>query len=177
MDYWHALKKNRGIFKKVLFAIAGILIGFAFTRFFFTSYKITDTSMEPEFKKNKTVIVLKVFTPSAGDAVLITSPIEKDRALLKRIAAVEDDIVEIRSKKIFINGKSLLPHKNFTYSDERIFPVNFSQRDNMPSVKLKRNEYFMLGDNLDMSFDSREFGQVNKKDIIGKTIYTINIFN
>lgn len=176
MDYWHTSKKDRGIFKKASLAILGIIIGFIAARIFFTAYRVSDDSMEPEFKKNKLVIVLKKFTPIKGDAVLITNPAEENKAILKRIAAVEDDIIEIRSKIIYINGKKLIQDKNSISSDPRIFSVNFSQRDNMPSVKLKRYEYFLLGDNLDMSFDSREFGQVNKKNIIGKPVYILNYF-
>jgi hypothetical protein len=49
--------------------------------------------------------------------------------------------------------------------------MGFSFRDNMPPVKLNRNEYFIMGDNFDNSFDSRVFGPISGKLIEGKIIY------
>lgn len=172
MDYWHTSKKDRGIFKKTAITILGVIIGFAAARIIFISYRVSDDSMEPQFKRNTTVIILKFFNPMKGDAVLISAPSDKNRALLKRIAAAEDDIIEIRSKIIYINGKKDEQDQNRKSSDMRIFSANFTNRDNMPAVKLKRNEYFLINDNTDLSYDSREFGPVNKKNIIGKTIYS-----
>ncbi len=41
----------------------------------------------------------------------------------------------------------------------------------MPAVKLEADEYFLLGDNLDYSFDSRTFGPVSRECIIGRIIF------
>ena len=49
--------------------------------------------------------------------------------------------------------------------------MTFSFRDNMPAIKLKRNDFFVLGDNIDNGFDSRHFGKINEHLIIGEVIY------
>jgi len=49
--------------------------------------------------------------------------------------------------------------------------MNFTFRDNMPAVKLSRNQYFVLNDDLDSGFDSRTLGVIPGSLIIGRIIY------
>ena len=56
-------------------------------------------------------------------------------------------------------------------SDSRIFPEDFNHRDNMPLIKINKGEIFVVGDNYDYSFDSRDFGAISEELIIGRMIY------
>ncbi len=156
---------------KIIIAIAGVLIGIIIARIFVGSFSIADDSMQPNFTKGDLVYFLKHATPKNGDIVLITSPIEPDRVLLRRIIAKEGDSVEIKDKIIYVNGNQLNFNWKIITRDKRIFPMSFSFRDNYPIIKLKRKEYFVIGDNLDSSMDSRFFGTVSDDKIIGKIIY------
>ena len=49
--------------------------------------------------------------------------------------------------------------------------MNFTFRDNMPAVKLSRNQYFVLNDDLDRGFDSRTLGVIPGSLIIGRVVY------
>jgi signal peptidase I len=79
--------------------------------------------------------------------------------LVKRIVGLPGDRGDITDGFVYINGVRL--HEPYaaglTYGDM--------------SVVLGKGEYFMMGDNRDESSDSRDFGPVPKKDIIGKVMF------
>jgi len=157
---------------KVLIALAGILAGFLLSRIFIVPVTVHDTAMEPSLKKGSHVIVLKHITPMTGDVILAESPGEKGRYFLKRVIALEGNTVEIRQKIIYVdNKKTVFPWKTIS-RDARIFPMNFTSRDNMVAVKLKRGEYFLLNDNLDIPSDSRELGLFTGDAISGKVVFS-----
>lgn len=158
---------------KAGFLVAGFLAAFLLLRIFVTPWIVPDNSMNPNFKKGAFVLVLKHF-PSAkkGRAVLVRNPSGSDAVTLKRIAAVEGEKVEIIDKTILINGvKTSLPWKTVS-TDIRLLPAPFSHRDTMEQTPVGKDQVFILGDNLDFSFDSREFGPVKKDDIIGFVFMT-----
>jgi len=155
-----------------LFVAGGLIIGLILSRIFFVPFVVTDASMLPNFNIGDRIIIMKVSGTRPGDAVLIKSPVETDRVLFKRIIASEGDTIEIINKTIYINNKKLdVPWKTKSI-DRRVLPMSFTYRDAMPMLKINRNEYFVIGDNPDYSFDSRSFGVVPEEAIIGKLLYT-----
>jgi signal peptidase I len=164
-------KSGLGIIIKIISAVAGIFAGFLICRLIIVPFSMPDNTMKPSVRKGDTVIFLKHTAPKRGDIVLIDSPVEPGRVLIKRVVAVEGATVEIRDKVFFINNDRFeIPWKT-TSSDTRVFPMNFSYRDNLPAVKINRNEYFVLSDNLDTGFDSRALGIIRDDQIIGRMIY------
>ena len=153
---------------KLGFIFAGFLAAFLVLRIFFTPWIVQDSSMEPNFKKGQFVIVFKHFgAAKKGKVVLAHSPSGSDTVTLKRVAAVEGEKVEFIDKTILINGvKTALPWKTLS-SDIRLLPEPFSRRDTMPETKIGKDQVFLLGDNLDFSFDSREFGPAAEDDLVG----------
>ncbi len=161
------------IFKIGLIAAAGIMIGFLLSRIFIVSYITTGDFMEPTVKQNSRVIVLKHVAPRKGDIVLIKSPVEDGGVLLSRVIAGNGDTVEIRNKTTYINTR-MIPRKWKTRkTDPRILPMSFTRRDNMPPVKVKRKELFVMGDNFDTGFDSRHFGVLPAEMVIGRVIHVM----
>jgi len=164
------LSKPFTIIIKIILVVATLFIGFFLARMVIIPFKISDDSMKPLLKAGDTVLILKHTKLKKGDIVLFDSPIEPGRVLLKRIIAGDMDTVEIRNKVVYINDlKFTFPWK-VIHSDPRIFPLTFSNRDNLPAIRLKHGWYFLIGDNIDNSFDSRNFGIINKDKIIGKMV-------
>lgn len=164
-------KSRFAVLGKILFAALGMLAGFIICRIFIVSFTMPDDSMLPGLKAGEFLLVLKHVTPAPGDIVMLDSPVEPGTVLIKRVAAVEGDTVEIRDRIIRINGAAADFKWKTKSADKRIFPMNFTYRDNMPAVKMNRNEYFVLCDNLDRGFDSRTLGIIPGGLISGRLIY------
>jgi signal peptidase I len=153
---------------KIIATFAGLLVGVVLMRIFITPYRLADSSMEPNYKKGALVFVLKHRTPHRGDAILYTTPKGEETATVKRLIALPGETVEVVDKAIMVNGKKINPKWKAVSSDTRILDAAMTSRDQMAMITLKENEYFLIGDNVDMSFDSRETGPVDDEQIIGR---------
>jgi signal peptidase I len=121
--------------------------------------------------------------PERGDVMVFFPPHMNDTYYIKRVVGLPGDTVSYRNKRLYVNGKAVsredvtvAPGVGVRYRvgleqlgdarhlmqvDEARMPRNFS-------VKVKPGHYFMMGDNRDNSSDSRVWGQVPEKDIVGK---------
>ena len=156
---------------KIIIVTAGVIIGFICIRIFFLLMTIKSDSMNPTLKTGDKIIISKISNIKKNDIVAIESPTERDNILILRIIASEYETVEIRNKEVFVNDKRTDIIADSTRDKNTIYPMKFCYRDNMPPLQLDRNEYFVLGDNFDKSYDSRIFGKIQKNIIIGKIIY------
>ncbi len=160
---------------KVILVAAGLLAGLVIVRIFIMPFTVGDDTMVPNFRKGDTLFILRHITPKIGDVVLFDSPVEQGKVMLKRVIAAEGDSVEVKDRDLYVNGSRASFSWKTASADSRIFPMSFSYRDNFPVIKLKRKEYFMLGDNLDYAMDSRYFGVVGDDKIIGRHLYTLHL--
>jgi signal peptidase I len=156
---------------KATAAAAGVVIGILAARIVVVPFTVSDDSMNPALSRGQVVYALKHVTPRFGEVVLIESPVEPGRVLVKRVVGCGGDFIEVRNKAVYRNGEKGAFNWKIVSADNRVFPMDFSQRDDMPAVKLEADEYFLLGDNLDYSFDSRTFGPVSRERIIGRIIF------
>jgi signal peptidase I len=169
-DHKKKEKDQTPVVTRLILIAAGFLIGFLILRIFITPYRISDSSMEPNFQKGQLIFVLKHFSVKKNDAVLYRTPAGEDTVTLKRLIAIEGETVEVRSKIFYINGRQAdFPWKTMQ-TDQRILAGAFTNRDLLPPVTLAKDDLFMAGDNPDMSFDSRDSGVVKKDRVIGKVI-------
>ncbi|MCL1864398.1 MAG: signal peptidase I [Spirochaetes bacterium] len=163
--------KDLTLLSKIIILFAGIIIGFICIRIFFLLMTIKSDSMNPTLKAGDKIVINKMSGIKKGDIAAIESPTERNNILILRIIASEHETVEIRNKEVFINDKRIDIIADSTRDKKNIYPMKFCYRDNMPPLQLDRNEYFVLGDNFDKSYDSRIFGKIQKNIIIGKVIY------
>lgn len=135
------------------------------------AYKTPVGSMAPTLEKDDHLIVnLKAYQidrPIKGDIIVFRYPEDKRRVFIKRVIAVEGDIIESRNKTIFINGQLI----NEPYVQHKDNSKNMETRDNFGPYLVPKNKFFVMGDNRDQSYDSRYFGYVDVEDIKGKAVY------
>ena len=113
---------------------------------------INGSSMEPTLNAGEMVIYKKVTSIARYDIIVFKY---EDDILIKRVYALPGETIECRDGNLFINNEIVKEsYGKGTISD-------FSQ------VSLKENEYFVLGDNHDISIDSIIFGPINSRTIMG----------
>jgi signal peptidase I len=138
-------------------------------------------------------------TPTRGDIVVFFSPQDEMR-LVKRVIGLPGDVIELRDDKLIINGnrvdyESLAPDVSAQLTAEERSQSQFASEHlptrthavmAIPSLPAKRNfgpvevpegHYFMMGDNRDNSADSRYFGMVERRRIVGKATDVVLSFD
>ncbi|MBI5203596.1 MAG: signal peptidase I [Nitrospirae bacterium] len=114
-------------------------------------------------------MVLEFTKPEKGDIIVFKYPEDPSRDFIKRVVAVEGDVVESKNKAIYVNGKQTSePYTQHT--DNSIRPMGIEPRDNFGPLIVPKNKFFVMGDNRDQSYDSRYWGYVDRKDIKGKAL-------
>jgi len=114
---------------------------------------IASDSMAPTLTKGHHLILDKLTyrfrSPARGEIVSFRSPVGEEHGSVKRVIAVGGDTVELRDKKVYLNGE---PQLEFEASYERAGEK--LQGDSMPPVTVPEGFLFVLGDNRDNSNDS-----------------------
>jgi signal peptidase I len=111
--------------------------------------------------------LLPINNPRREDIVVFIYPMDKSKDFIKRVVGIAGDTIEIRNKKIYLNG-SLYNDGHGVYTDRRFFPASIQPRDNFGPVTVPAEHIFVMGDNRDQSYDSRFWGFVDLKDVLGK---------
>ncbi len=180
-----ALTKSKGgvIREYAESIVVAILIALFIRAFVVQAFKIPSGSMEPtlligdHLLVNKFIYGIKIpfvdrkvmvyKEPKRGDIVVFIFPKDKKKDFIKRVVGGPGDTVEIRQKKIYINGE----HWDETfgvYRDAEV--VGMVPRDNFGPVVVPPENVFVMGDNRDRSYDSRFWGFVPFDQIKGKAL-------
>jgi len=126
----------------------------------YTLYKTFGESMSPAVKDGEFVVVKKgAYFPERGD--LIVFHYDKENLdYIKRVIGLPNDVVEIRNNQVYINGKKLKePYLSGKQSVEDFGPY-----------RVPHHHIFVLGDDRETSYDSREIGAVPMSSIKGKLV-------
>ncbi len=110
--------------------------------------------------------IFRIRAPKRGDVVVFQYPKDTSKDFIKRVIGRPGDEIEIRNKKVYVNGESYEnPHE--IHREKDILPGEQTPRDNFGPVTVPENSYFVMGDNRDNSYDGRFWGFVNKENIKG----------
>lgn len=112
-------------------------------------------------------VVIPLKDPKRNDIVVFKYPKDRATDYIKRVVGVAGDTIEIKNKQLYVNDKAVEnPYIQFT--DKNIMKASAGPRDNMGPVKVPEASLFVMGDNRDNSYDSRFWGFVPLKDVLGK---------
>jgi len=152
--------------------VGAFLIAVVVRAFLFQAFYIPSASMEPTLQKNDRVLVnklsYKLHDVHRGDIIVFKAPKDVNppvKDLVKRVIGIPGDTVEGRADGyVYVNGKRI--HEPYL-KPPGITTPGFSKRTVPP------DHYWVMGDNRVVSEDSRFFGFIPKKDIVGRVFIRI----
>ena len=153
----------------IRFAFLAALIVLPVRFFIAQPFVVSGASMVPTFDSGDYLIIDEVSyrfePPERGDVVVFRFPLEPKKFLIKRVAGLPGETVEIKGDMITVTN-SLHPG-GFVWA-QGVFAS--SGRRAEQKVTLADDEYFVLGDNRDQSADSRLWGPLKRELIIGRPL-------
>lgn len=132
--------------------------------FIITPVRVDGSSMKNTLKDNDILLLYKLGSIKRNDIVVLDESYDNE-IIIKRIIGLPGETVAIKNGKIYINNKE--------YDDK----FAYGETSDYDKITLGDDEYFILGDNRIVSKDSRYFGPVKEKEIIGKAIFRLFPFN
>jgi signal peptidase I len=131
--------------------------------FGFQVARVDGLSMAPTLEDHDRLIVNKLVyelgDPRPGDIVMLYYPLNPEKMFVKRVIAREGDTVRIVDGRVYVNDVPL--HDDYV-------PLEFRSHDDWGPQVIQQGYYFVMGDHRNNSSDSRHWGPVPKKYIVGK---------
>ncbi|MGN0435824.1 MAG: signal peptidase I [Wujia sp.] len=162
-------KLVKKIFNWFVLVLAAAILGYAFVTFCFQTVNVTGPSMENVLSDGQVVVVNKLtykFNDIKRFDIVAYSDVKKSNYYdIKRIIGLPGETLQIIDGDIYIDGEKL---------GQDVISANILNSGIAAGeITLGEDEYFVLGDNVNNSEDSRflNVGNINKKEILGKVIY------
>jgi signal peptidase I len=153
------------------------------------AYRITSGSMEDTILPGETILGNKFIygarlpllplrlpalrEPRPGDVIVFKHPIEIGERLVKRVIAVEGQLLEIRGKQVYRDGVPIPLPATGKHTDPDTVAMGISYRDWLGPVRVPPGKLFVMGDNRDDSLDSRAWGFLDRSAILGQAMFVL----
>lgn len=163
--------------------VIAVILALFIRTFIVQAFKIPSGSMQPTLAIGDHILVNKFiygvklpFTgatlipfkdPARGDIIVFRYPEDPDKDFIKRLVALPGDTVEIKNKRVYVNHVPVTDDVG-VHSDPHVISGRINPRDNFGPVTVPEGSYFVLGDNRDNSYDSRFWGFVKNRAVLGK---------
>jgi signal peptidase I len=144
----------------ILFAF---ILAFLIKSFILQISYIPTGSMIPTLNNGEAVLVVRIpyyfREPRRGEIIVFKYPLNPSQEYVKRLIGLPGDTIEIKHGNVYVNGE-LLKEDYVKRKDDY----------NYGPIKVPKDSYFVLGDNRPVSVDSRYWGFVPKKNLVGQAI-------
>ena len=154
-------------FSELVLIVAAVLL--LLTSFLFRQTVVSGGSMRPTLEGGERLVISNFFyTPRQGDIVVLQ--VEKDiadkhptliehQAIIKRVIAIEGQTVSVVNGTVYVDGEPL--SEDYALKDA----------SSTEAITVSEGHIFVMGDNRIGSLDSRSFGEVDKRAVIGKVLF------
>lgn len=126
--------------------------------FVFDIYKVNGDSMSPYLKSGDIILVEKLSykfkEPEIGDVIVL----KEDTLIIKRIAAVENDKIKFTENDLYVNDK---------------LQINDIHSKGVKEESIPKDYFYVIGDNKNLSLDSRIFGPIHRDAVIGRYLFKL----
>ncbi|HQM24688.1 MAG TPA: signal peptidase I [Candidatus Pacearchaeota archaeon] len=145
----------------------------------FQPFVVSGASMDPNFHNADYLIIdelsYRLREPERQEVIVFKYPNNPSLKYIKRVIGLPGEKVEI------VNGQVFVTSGNKTFQLEEPYLSEETKQtwtnNNNFSVELGQNEYFVMGDNRNFSSDSRIWGPVPKKNIVGRVFIKLSSFD
>lgn len=151
-----------------------VIVALLLRNYVFALVKVQGTSMEPTLSNSDKLYINKLmYKPKRGDIIVFVPESDPKRPYIKRVIAVEGDTVYIdfETSKVYVNNEVIdEPYINEptkltgSYISRLVLSGHYSKDE---PIVVEEGKVFAMGDNRNVSKDSREIGQVPVEDIEG----------
>ncbi|WP_424349845.1 signal peptidase I [Latilactobacillus sp. 5-91] len=146
-----------------------ILVTLLCQAFVLTNKLVDGPSMKPNYISGKYVLVSKLSTVRHESVIVFKAPDKANEHYIKRVVGVPGDQVEMNDDQLYVNHhlvpEPYLKKSRYQWYQERLDEVSFT--NDFGPITLKKDEYYVLGDNRPISNDSRSFGPISGTTIEG----------
>ena len=163
-------EKRYRLVREVIETIVLTVLMFLIIRFAVQNFNIDGTSMEPNLHNRELILVDKwtylFHPPERGDVIVFQAPPDPTQDYIKRVIGLPGDVITIQNTTVIVDGVTL--KETYIDPERQGNPYAYKVISNMV---VPANDYFVLGDNRAGSSDSRDWGFVPRKNIIGRAAF------
>lgn len=162
-------KKEHPITEIIRFSLIALLIVFPIRMFVAQPFIVSGASMQETFQNGEYLIVDQVTyrfeEPERGDVIVFRYPRDPSKFFIKRVIGVPGDEISIEGNIVTITNAA---HPDGSVLNEPY--VSSMQPNTFLEEELGDGEYFVMGDNRDQSSDSRMWGVLQERNIVGRAL-------
>lgn len=147
--------------------LVAVLVVFGVRSFLVQPFLVSGASMEPNFHGGDYILINELSyrfrEPERGEVVVFRYPGDEKTFFIKRIVGLPGERVVVTGGKLYVYNAA---HEEGILINEGYLPedlVTIGEKD----VTLGENEFFVMGDNRDASFDSRQWGPLKRSEVVG----------
>jgi signal peptidase I len=135
--------------------------------FLFQPFFVQGISMEPNFQNGDYLIIdeisYRLREPQRGEVIVFKYPQNPSQRYIKRIIGLPGETIEVKDNQVII-----FDGQESQVLDESNYLPSYLKTPGNVRLTLKEDQYFVLGDNRTASFDSRRWGPLPAKNIVGR---------